>query len=64
MQTAVRRSPENRPAAEKDEIAKLAYYFYVRRGRIDGHAEEDWFRAEQYFRNLRGCYSSSVRNAA
>ena len=28
-----------------DEIAKTAYHFWEQRGRIEGAAEEDWFRA-------------------
>jgi DUF2934 family protein len=29
-----------------DEIARLAYYFYERRGRRDGHDLDDWLSAE------------------
>ncbi len=28
-------------------IALRAYELYLQRGGLDGHAEEDWFRAEQ-----------------
>ena len=28
-----------------DEIAKLAYQFYVERGSVDGYDKEDWMRA-------------------
>ena len=31
----------------RDEIARLAYRFYDRRGRHDGHDIEDWLIAEQ-----------------
>jgi hypothetical protein len=31
----------------RDEIARLAYHFYVAGGRRDGHDLEDWLRAEQ-----------------
>jgi len=30
-----------------DEIAQLAFSLYESRGRQDGHAIEDWLRAEQ-----------------
>jgi len=36
---------ELRPTHE--EIAQLAYCLYESRGRQDGHAMEDWLRAEQ-----------------
>lgn len=41
-------------ADDHSEIAKLAYHFYEERGRQDGSAEEDWFRAEQEIRARRG----------
>jgi hypothetical protein len=31
----------------KDAIALRAYELYLERGRIDGHALEDWLRAER-----------------
>jgi hypothetical protein len=31
----------------RDEIARLAYHFYERHGRRDGHDVEDWLSAEQ-----------------
>jgi hypothetical protein len=31
----------------RDEIARLAYYFYERRGRQDGQDVDDWLSAEQ-----------------
>lgn len=31
----------------RDEIGRLAYHFYVTRGRRDGHDVEDWLLAEQ-----------------
>jgi len=31
----------------RDEIASLAYHFYERRGRRDGHDVEDWLSAER-----------------
>jgi len=30
-----------------DEIARLAYQFYERRGRQEGHAVDDWLSAER-----------------
>ena len=37
--------------AEHEEIAILAYRYYLERGDINGSAEEDWIRAE---REVRG----------
>jgi hypothetical protein len=37
--------------AEHEEIALLAYKYYLQRGNLDGSAEEDWLRAE---REVRG----------
>ena len=48
----------------EEEIARLAYHFYLQRGRTDGRPEEDWYRAEQYFRNLRNGDSSITRSGA
>ena len=31
----------------RDEIARLAYYYYERNGRKDGKDVEDWLRAER-----------------
>ena len=31
----------------RDEITRLAYHFYVARGRRDGHDLDDWLLAEQ-----------------
>lgn len=33
-----------------EDIARLAYYFWEQRGRVDGSPEEDWLRAEQEWR--------------
>jgi len=33
--------------ASHEEIAKLAHSYWVTRGYTDGHAEEDWLRAER-----------------
>jgi len=30
-----------------EQVARLAYQFWLERGRPDGSAHEDWFRAEQ-----------------
>ena len=34
----------------RDEIARLAYLYWLERGCLNGFAEEDWFRAEQQLR--------------
>jgi hypothetical protein len=36
----------------RDEIARLAYLYWLERGCQNGSAEEDWFRAEQQLRQL------------
>ncbi|HVN92956.1 MAG TPA: DUF2934 domain-containing protein [Terracidiphilus sp.] len=33
-----------------DQVAQLAHRFWNERGRVDGHHEEDWYRAEQELR--------------
>lgn len=35
------------------EVAKLAYEFYLNRGEEHGHDREDWLRAEETLRNRR-----------
>lgn len=35
-----------------DEIALLAMQYWVERGHQDGHAEQDWFRAERELMKL------------
>jgi hypothetical protein len=37
---------EGAPAYPSDQIAKRAYEIYVERGAEEGHALEDWLRAE------------------
>ena len=41
------------PAAERDEIERLAHAYWAARGCPSGSAEEDWFRAEQEVRARR-----------
>lgn len=36
-----------RERASRDEIARLAYHFYERRGRRHGQDVDDWLAAEQ-----------------
>jgi hypothetical protein len=33
-----------------EEVAALAHQFWNERGRLDGHHEEDWYRAEHELR--------------
>jgi hypothetical protein len=35
----------------QNDIAKLAYQFYLEDGKAAGHAEEHWARAEEYLRH-------------
>lgn len=46
------------PRKHEEEVAKLAYHFYQERGSVDGHHDEDWQRAEEYFNRLRNGDSS------
>ena len=39
-------SAATRPAPSHEEIARRAYEFYLARGGEQGHAEDDWARAE------------------
>jgi hypothetical protein len=56
---ATTRKPATRKTAEAkvtetpinyEQVALLAYKFWIERGRVDGHHEEDWYRAEQELR--------------
>jgi hypothetical protein len=38
--------PMSRSAPTHEEIAMRSYELYLARGSIDGHAEDDWARAE------------------
>ena len=40
-----------RERPSRDEIARLAYYFYETRGRRLGHDVDDWLSAEQELRH-------------
>ena len=42
--------PQPQPVVSHDEVARLAHRFWHERGRVDGHHEEDWYRAEQELR--------------
>lgn len=35
-----------------DQIARRAYYIWEQKGHGDGHAEDDWYRAELELRAL------------
>ncbi len=41
-------------AGEHEEIARLAYRYYLERGTTEGSAEEDWLRAEREVRSRKG----------
>jgi hypothetical protein len=40
-----------RERPSRDEIARLAYHFYEKRGRCDGLDIDDWLAAEQELRH-------------
>ena len=37
-----------------EEIAKVAYELYERRGKVHGHDREDWLEAERIVRQRQG----------
>ena len=39
-------APSASSAFDNHEVAYVAYELYEQRGRVDGHALEDWLRAE------------------
>ena len=41
------------PRASQEEIAKVAYELFERRGRTPGHDVEDWLEAERIVRAQR-----------
>jgi hypothetical protein len=43
----------NEPALDREEVARLAYSYWERRGRPHGGHEEDWLRAEAELRRRR-----------
>lgn len=42
------------PAIPRDEIEKLAYFYWLERGGHGGSPEDDWFRAEAELRRRYG----------
>jgi hypothetical protein len=44
-----KRAPTSR-APSQEEIERRAYQIFLKRGGIDGHAEEDWLQAEYELR--------------
>lgn len=44
-------------APDREEIARLAYSYWVARGQQGGSPEDDWYRAEQ---ELKARYSASA----
>ncbi len=42
------------PADFTQEIASLAYFLWLDRDKADGHADADWFRAEQTVKTKYG----------
>lgn len=41
----------NGSSVPHDQVAQLAHRFWNERGRVHGHHEEDWYRAEQALRS-------------
>ncbi len=38
------------PSVDTVEVAQVAYELFVRRGRLDGYDQQDWFEAERILR--------------
>ena len=56
--TIVHDYPLKRP--REQEIRLIAYYIYLRRGRGEGHALDDWLKAERYvLRGAAGAHRAS-----
>lgn len=36
-------------ASREDTVRRIAFEIYQKRGAQDGHAEEDWFKAESHY---------------
>ena len=55
LQTQAKARSARKPAAGADaeEIARMAYALFERRGRADGHDQQDWFEAERLVRQRR-----------
>jgi len=45
-----RKETTRTPLVDDQEVAQLAYEFYVRRGRVNGRDLEDWLKAEAIVR--------------
>lgn len=48
---AVKTSAVVDPAAEREQIARMAYFLWLERGASAGDPEQDWYRAEQLVRS-------------
>jgi hypothetical protein len=48
---------------EHRRIARLAYSYWEARGRPDGSAEEDWFRAEDELRQKKAAWTLAKKRA-
>ena len=60
--TTAPRSEERRSnPSSQEEITRVAYGLYERRGRIDGHDWEDWFEAERLVTQGRQASGRSSR---
>ena len=44
---AVRRAPSANGSVDANEVGRVAYGLFVRRGRLDGYDQQDWFEAER-----------------
>ena len=52
-QTRVRSAKQPAAGAETATIARIAYEFFERRGKVDGYDQQDWFEAERLVRQRR-----------
>lgn len=50
---AVGGTPEA-PTVSREDVARMAYELYVRRGRVDGRELDDWIKAEAILKDRHG----------
>lgn len=44
------RQPQDSWPLDREEVARVAYELFERRGRMDGEDQQDWFEAERIVR--------------
>jgi len=57
--SAVGTFPADFTPSERDEVERLAYFYWQERGCQHGSPEEDWFRAEEEVRRRRAAVAQT-----